>query len=99
MYLILNKFNYYYLLLLLGTAERGVVDCRTEGCGKNAECLREHAFFVCRCLPGTSGRPEIECFRGKSPIFNTLTPIHVLHTLYNIDNNLMQYIGLMPSFT
>ncbi|KAF5291111.1 hypothetical protein FQA39_LY14353 [Lamprigera yunnana] len=39
------------------------VDCRTEGCGKNAECIREQAVFVCRCPPGTTGRPEDECYR------------------------------------
>lgn len=40
-------------------------DCRTQGCGKNAECIREQAFFVCRCLPGTSGQPNLECTRGE----------------------------------
>lgn len=42
-----------------------MVDCRTEGCGKNAECIREQAFFVCRCPPGMNGIPEKECYRGE----------------------------------
>ncbi|CAG2055426.1 unnamed protein product, partial [Timema podura] len=41
--------------------DRTPADCRTNGCGSNAECLREGAVFLCRCLPGTSGRPDVEC--------------------------------------
>lgn len=65
-YLTIPMYSNHYFYS--GTAERGVVDCRTEGCGQNAECIREQAFFVCRCLPGTSGRPEVECRRGKCPV-------------------------------
>lgn len=50
---------------ILGSQDRSALDCRTEGCGKNAECIREQAFFVCRCKPGYSGEPETECRKGK----------------------------------
>jgi hypothetical protein len=50
----------------IGTIDRTPTDCRTEGCGKNAECIREGAVFVCRCLPGTTGRPEVECHSGRT---------------------------------
>lgn len=49
-----------------GTIERTPTDCRTDGCGKNAECIREGAAFVCRCLPGTAGRAEVECYSGRT---------------------------------
>jgi hypothetical protein len=49
-----------------GTVDRTPTDCRTEGCGKNAECIREGAVFVCRCLPGTTGRAEVECHSGRT---------------------------------
>lgn len=49
-----------------GTVERTPTDCRTDGCGKNAECIREGAAFVCRCLPGTAGRAEVECYSGRT---------------------------------
>lgn len=55
----------YEILFYSGSEKSGEVDCRTEGCGKNAECIREDAEFVCRCLPGYSGRPEVDCQRGK----------------------------------
>lgn len=67
-----------------GTAQRGPVDCRTEGCGKNAECIREQAFFVCRCPPGTSGQPNIECHRGE------LNPHNITNTI-NIYMKCIQY--------
>ncbi|CAH2073959.1 unnamed protein product, partial [Iphiclides podalirius] len=41
--------------------ELSVVDCRTNGCGLNGECLREGAEFVCRCIPGTEGQADVEC--------------------------------------
>lgn len=44
-----------------GSQKRSVIDCRTNGCGKNGECLREGAEFVCRCIPGTEGDANIEC--------------------------------------
>ena len=53
-------------LHLAGSVERSPTDCRTEGCGKNAECIREGAVFVCRCPPGTTGRAEVECVPGKT---------------------------------
>ena len=40
-------------------------DCRTVGCGKNAECIRDGTEFVCRCPPGTTGSPNVECATGK----------------------------------
>lgn len=79
----------------LGTIEeRHVVDCRTDGCGKNAECIREQAFFVCRCLPGHTGRPEVGCQRGKKTLM--LTPIlncysQTLYTVHRLTARLMQF--------
>lgn len=55
--------------------EKSLADCRTDGCGKNAECIRENAFFVCRCLPGHSGRPEIGCQWGKMIMMLTINTI------------------------
>ncbi|CAH1986493.1 unnamed protein product [Acanthoscelides obtectus] len=46
------------------SSERSSVDCRTEGCGKHAECIREQALFVCRCLPGYTGNAEQDCERA-----------------------------------
>lgn len=48
-----------------GSSEKSVSDCRTEGCTPNSECIREQAFFVCRCLPGYIGDPKEGCQRGK----------------------------------
>lgn len=51
----------FELCNFLGAQERSVIDCRTKGCGKNGECLREGAEFVCRCIPGTEGDADVEC--------------------------------------
>jgi len=51
--------------VLIGSSDRDLGDCRTNGCGKNAECIRDGAIFVCRCPPGTSGSPDIECTTGR----------------------------------
>ena len=51
---------------LIGSSERGVLDCRTIGCGEAAECIRDGTIFVCRCPPGTAGSPDIECKTGKN---------------------------------
>lgn len=61
-----------------------VVDCRTLGCGKNAECIREQAEFVCRCPPGTKGLPNIECQRGEStPVITLIVFLYLLHDVYS----------------
>lgn len=59
------------------------MDCRTEGCGKNAECIREQAVFVCRCPPGTTGRANIECTRGESTPINS-TNATLTYVVYSI---------------
>lgn len=59
-----------------------MVDCRTQGCGKNAECIREQAEFVCRCPPGTKGLPNIECVRGESAPL-VLIMFIFLHDVYS----------------
>lgn len=59
-------FNDILCLFSTGTIERTPTDCRTDGCGKNAECIREGAAFVCRCLPGTAGRAEVQCYSGRT---------------------------------
>ncbi|XP_026669631.1 neurogenic locus notch homolog protein 1-like, partial [Ceratina calcarata] len=43
------------------SGDKSLGDCRTNGCGKGAECIRDGAIFVCRCPPGTSGSPDVEC--------------------------------------
>lgn len=58
------------------------MDCRTQGCGKNAECIREQAEFVCRCPPGTKGLPNVECRRGESAPLIPLIMIF-LHDVYS----------------
>lgn len=67
-----------------------MVDCRTEGCGKNAECIREDAFFVCRCLPGFSGRPDVECQSGES-LPEKLYCLKTITIIYVIFFNCIQY--------
>lgn len=57
---------FYVCFLNAGTTDHAPTDCRTEGCGKNAECIREGAAFVCHCLPGTTGRAEVECRSGRT---------------------------------
>lgn len=68
----------FLIVLNVGTEQRSVVDCRTEGCGKGAECIRELAVFVCRCPPGTAGDASVECRRGKF-----LNPYLFLHLIIN----------------
>lgn len=58
----------FTFFLCLGSIEKSTPDCRTEECGDNSECIREHAFFVCRCLPGFAGTPDKGCQRGKSSL-------------------------------
>lgn len=57
-----------------GAQERSVIDCRTKGCGKNGECLREGAEFICRCIPGTEGDADIECHTSEYLFTYLLTP-------------------------
>lgn len=71
-------------IVFSGTSDNTTkTDCRTEGCGKNSECIREQAFFVCRCLPGFSGAPEIGCLRGESAEANETADILYLK-LYTV---------------
>lgn len=47
-----------------GSADKSALDCRTIGCGKGAECIRDGPIFVCRCPPGSTGSPDVECKTG-----------------------------------
>lgn len=70
--------------VISGTSDNTTkTDCRTEGCGKNSECIREQAFFVCRCLPGYSGVPEIGCIRGECNELRK-NKIYICITLYTV---------------
>lgn len=80
------------LTYVLGTSEKvSVSDCRTDGCGKNSECIREQAYFVCRCLPGYSSVPDKGCQRGKFSI-----PSLSLHNKH-LHVHCIQYIGFIRS--
>lgn len=47
-------------------------DCRTSGCGKGAECVRDQLGFHCQCPPGAGE----DCFRGiYKPVVNILTSL------------------------
>lgn len=59
----------YELIIIAGTIERSAPDCRTSGCGLGADCLRQGLRFVCKCPPGMTGKPEVECRKGMN---NTL---------------------------
>lgn len=83
----------------VGTVERQPGDCRTLGCGRGAECLREGAVFVCRCPPGTVGKPEVECRPGRTTIyslflFSQINPHIHTHTDINTGIYMFLYVSL-----
>lgn len=48
-----------------GDAKKLPTDCRTNGCGKGANCQLKDGGYICQCPPGTIGSPLKECTLGK----------------------------------
>lgn len=55
---------------LSGDMKKLPADCRTNGCGKGANCQLKDGGYTCQCPPGTTGSPQKECNPGKCFFLN-----------------------------